>query len=365
MTKSVLVHFATDRNYVGGLDIFGADFFDKDHPEKYFTGSVQVYQTGIAWSLDYGSLVYHPPAAVAAAASEKQPSGPLVVFAREQAAIEARRTVTSSKAASYGLIFLHGFNTKFVKAIEESAQIAASYNADSVFCFSWPSIGAGVSAGSYNSDHASATKAAPAIADALLGLLVHLNSLKAAERPTLNIVAHSMGNHALSGAVQIIHQNQPAQIQKDLFDGALLMAADEAQDALSKADLLAPLVTLAKRVTSYYSGHDLVLALSQLYNGRTPLGLVKPTGLASLDAKVTAVDCSDVASTQDESGHSEYGHGYFRGSVWVINDVRQVLANTAPVSINGRLPDMVDPADGHAWWIPYDTGAGRLPEGRN
>jgi esterase/lipase superfamily enzyme len=135
------------------------------------------------------------------------------------------------------------------------------------------------------------------------------------------------------------------------------MAADEAHDALSKPKLLAPLVRLAKRVTSYYSGRDLVLALSQHVNGRVPLGHVQPAGLASLSRKVTAVDCSDVGSTHDESGKSEYGHGYYRGSAWVLKDVRQVLANKAPDKIAGRLADIVDPADGHAWWIPYDSGA--------
>jgi esterase/lipase superfamily enzyme len=218
-------------------------------------------------------------------------------------------------------------------------------------------VSAFVSGPSYNADRDAAARSAPAIADAFLGLLAFLNGLKSSQRPALNIVAHSMGNYALSGAIQIIGQKHPKQIQKDLFDGAILMAADEAQDALAKAKLLAPLVKLARRVTSYYSGRDLVLALSQLYNGRTPLGLVRPKGLSSLDKKVTAVDCSDVGSTQDENGKTEHGHGYFRGSPWVLDDVRQVLANIAPGSIAGRMPDMVDPAGGRAWWIPYDSGA--------
>jgi esterase/lipase superfamily enzyme len=280
-TSPVLVRFATNRNYVGGLVIFDSGFYDKNHPEKYVTGSVSVYQTGFGWKLDYGSLVVDPPTAAAKAASAKKSSNGLVAFAEEQAVGQAKKTSKSSASVSYGLIFLHGFNTAFVRAIEEAAQIASAYNAASVFCFSWPSIGKGVSPASYDADRTAARKSAPAIADAFLNLLTFLNSLKSSQRPTLNIVAHSMGNYALSGAIQIIDQKHPEQIQKDLFDGAILMAADEAQDALSKANLLAPLVRLAKRVTSYYSGRDLVLALSQLYNGRTSLGLVMPKGLAS------------------------------------------------------------------------------------
>jgi esterase/lipase superfamily enzyme len=360
VTKSVLVRFATNRRQVGGLVVFDEKFRDKNHPEKYCTGSVTVYQTGVRWNLDYGSLQIDPPSTAKAALTAKASGNDIVAFAQEQS--EARKQVKSGAAPQdlgYGIFFLHGFNTSFVRAVEVSAQIAANYNATGVFVFSWPSIGKGVSDSAYDADRVAAAKSAPAIADSLLRLLTFLNQLKASKRPALNIVAHSMGNFALSGAVQIVAKEDPKQIQKDLFEGALLMAADEAQDALSKANSLAPLVKLARRVTSYYSGRDLVLALSQAYNGRVPLGLVKPKGLSSLDKKVTAIDCSDVASTQDENGKTEYGHGYFRGSPWVLNDVRQVLANIAPDKIAGRLKDMTDPAGGRAWWIPYDTGAGR------
>lgn len=356
MVKSVLVRFSTNRNQVGGDDIFGSGFRDPSHLEKYYTGSGTVYQLGTAWHLDHRSVVIDPPAAAADATVSRND---IVAYAREQMSRAGRRGAQNARAADFGQIFIHGFNTKFTRAVEVAAQISASYHpgSDSTFLFSWPSAGAGVSLDSYKNDRTAAERSDKAIAAVLLSLISFLNSLNASERPPLNIVTHSMGNHALSGAIQVIAQSDPGQIKKDLFEGSVLMAADENQDALSDARRLAPLVTLAKRVTSYYSGHDLVLALSQLVNGRVPLGLVKPAGLASLDKRVTAVDCSDVASTVDESGKTEYGHGYFRGSPWVINDVRQVLLNMAPGDIAGRLPDMVDPADGHAWWIPYDSGA--------
>jgi esterase/lipase superfamily enzyme len=351
MTKSVLVRFSTNRNQVGGDLIFDSDFYDKNHREKYYTGSAMVYQMGNAWILDRNSVEIEQPKKSDATKS----SNDIVAFANEQMNFAKKRR--GAKEPNYGVVFLHGFNTSFVRAIEEAAQIGATYSANSMFCFSWPSIGKGVSRKSYLADQKSAELSAPAIANAFLSLLSFLNSLERPELPPINIVAHSMGNHALSGAIQIISQKHPAQIQKDLFEGVLLMAADEAQDALSDAGLLGPLAKLAKRVTSYYSGRDLVLTLSQIVNGRVPLGLTKPTRLASLDGKVTAVDCSDVGSTQDENGKTEYGHGYFRGSPWVLNDVRQLLANIAPKDIKGRLKDIVDDEGGHAWWLPYDSGA--------
>jgi esterase/lipase superfamily enzyme len=359
--KTIKIYFATNRSPLGSGDpaIFGEDFRD-GKPERYVTGSIDVIEThpgkpDSAWSPDLSSLRLDPPkeasrkkgfAAVANAEND------LVAFARDR----LPGSKSAKEAGDYGLILLPGFASTFVDALQRAAQIADSYRSQELFCFSWPANGR-ANLKDYKLDQVDARKSAAAIADALLGLFEFLVSLKKAPKPVLNIVAHSMGTYALSYAIQIIRDRAADKIKSDLFAGALLMAADEVDNGLSKADALAPLVRLSKRVACYHAGGDLALTVSQKVNGTVRLGLMGPKSLASLSTKVTAIDCSDVARTLDDRGKSHFNHQYYRLSPQVLNDVRQVLAEVRPDLIEGRLEHLSNPANGKGWWIPFDSGA--------
>jgi esterase/lipase superfamily enzyme len=206
----------------------------------------------------------------------------------------------------------------------------------------------------YKTDRIAAFKSAQAIADSLRKLFAFLAALLKANLPVLHIVAHSMGNYALRNAVQLI---PPTERNKTLFESAFLMAADENDDSLSKATEFKPLIKLAKKVAVYKNGGDIALAASQVINQHSRLGLWGPRNLRTLPATVTSVDCSDVGSTQGDNGESHFGHQYYRLSHWVIKDVKQVLAGVRPDHIEGRLPAIPANEGGHAWWIPYDSGA--------
>lgn len=94
-------------------------------------------------------------------------------------------------------------------------------------------------------------------------------------------------------------------------------------------------------------------------NGRPPLGLWGPRDLGSLPKSTTAVDCSDVAATQGDDGESHFSHQYYRLSPRVIPDVVQVLNETPPDKIIGRLRHPKGSFGGRAWWIPFDENAGQ------
>jgi esterase/lipase superfamily enzyme len=360
MPKIIKVFFATNRNPVNNPTvIFGQDFRD-NNPRRYVTGSINMVENhpgkpDSAWEPELGSLQLDPPKEATKKKAVGQVAGvqnDLVAFASER----MPDAISVNTSADYGLILLPGFASTFINALQRAAQVADEYRSTGIFCFSWPANGR-VNLKDYKADQVDAKKSAAAIADALLDLFRFLVSLKKAPKPILNIVAHSMGNYALSHAIQIVRDREPDKIKTDLFTGALLMAADEVDNGLSKADTLAPLVKLSRRVACYYAGGDGALTMSQLVNGNVRLGMVGPRNLINLSDKITSIDCSDVATTVDDKGGSHFRHQYYRLSPHVLRDVRQVLAEVPADQIEGRLAHISNPADGKGWWIPFDPNA--------
>lgn len=350
MPDTIRVRFATNRNPVSGPELFGPKFRD-NNPKRYVTGSINVIRLSNlpdrGWVPDPNSLQADPPIDAAIYQPDMHSRNDIVSFARDRVAAE----LTTVGNPSYGLVLLPGFDSTFLDSMSRAAQVMDNYKAADVFCFSWPSQGK-VDIPSYKADRDAAAKSANAIADSLRKLFAVLAATKS-NLPILHIVAHSMGNYALRNAIQLIPAKERS---KTLFESAFLMAADEDYDALSKANELKPLVTLAKKVPVYKNGGDLALSLSNVINGVPRLGTWGPRDLSKLPKTVTSVDCSDVGRTQGDNGETHYGHQYYRLSPWVIKDVLQVLAGIGPDKIDGRLPAIPDEG-GHAWWIPYDSGA--------
>jgi pimeloyl-ACP methyl ester carboxylesterase len=120
------------------------------------------------------------------------------------------------------LLFVHGYNVTFADAIYEAAQIAYDANfPGSVLAFSWPSAGALLK---YDEDRESAEFAAPDLGQILQMLSAEIGDKK------VYIVAHSMGNQVLVGALQ-----QAALSKTDLTINELVMAApDVDKDVFSR-----------------------------------------------------------------------------------------------------------------------------------
>jgi esterase/lipase superfamily enzyme len=349
MADTVHVRFATNRDPVDDGRLFGSNYRDGD-PKRYVTGSIDVKRLSslpdTGWQTDDGTLRVDPPINAAVLGQPAaHANDDIVSFARDRAA-------AADGARKYGVILLPGFDSTFKDSMSRAAQIADAYRAAEVFCFSWPSQGK-LDLPGYSADRDAALKSANAIADSLRKLFTFVAGMQEPP-PPLHVVAHSMGNYALRNAIQII---PPADRARTMFEGAFLMAADEDDDALSKANELGPLITLAKKVTVYRNSGDYALAVSQEIHHYARLGAWGPRNLETLPKTVTSIDCSDVGSTQGDHGETHFGHQYYRLSPWVITDVRQVLKGISPDQIEGRLRGPGDDKGGRAWWIPYDSGA--------
>jgi esterase/lipase superfamily enzyme len=331
--KIIQVHFATNRNETGDKNHpFGSDFRNAPDGSLYVTGTINVYRRSGSrrpnWEPHLDSLVLDPPTAAAS-------SIPQAVAAAPSTSDAMTAFIEDRGAPKEKLVFLPGFAHSFCSAMSNSAQIASTYGAK-VFCFSWPSQGKfGLE---YFIDQISALRSGPAIAHYLSRLFSKLLSMAKSTRPNLNIVCHSMGNRALSAAIQIISVSAPKLLSTNYFEYALLMAADEDNDALDKREKLKRILTLATNIDVYTNENDFAMFLSLLANGQSPLGWFGPADFGKLPKKVISIDCTEVGDTYENDGSTNWGHQYFRNSEPVTGDAHQVLLGITADKVVPRNP---------------------------
>jgi esterase/lipase superfamily enzyme len=193
------------------------------------------------------------------------------------------------------LVFVHGFNVKFLDAMFRTAQIAADLNFPGVaIAFSWPSKGV-LSPLGYTRDEEQVRWTLPDMEEFLELVAVQSGAT------TIHLVAHSMGNRALTDALAHARAGV-AQGAAALFNEVILTAPDI--DADTFARYVAPAIfPAAKRITLYASSNDVALKFSKSVHGYPRAGesgdhIVLLDGIDTVD--VSSVDTSFV-------GHSYYG----------------------------------------------------------
>ena len=174
------------------------------------------------------------------------------------------------------LIFIHGFDNTFSDALTRAAfnreWLAASGVAaadTTVIAFSWPSKGEIIEFPVLDSDYRFDQNMARNSALHLMTFFANLEPILRAARNKGRraiLLAHSMGNLALQGAVEnwFLHGNGDAV----MFDDAILAAGDCSYDSFDEPNLarLSGLVRLAARAAIYYSHVDHVLQFSMVVN---------------------------------------------------------------------------------------------------
>ena len=231
------------------------------------------------------------------------------------------------------LIFIHGFANSYADAMTRAAfnkQWFAGAGADStIIAFSWPSTGRVLQfpmlSGPYFADQAMASQSAAH----LCGFLATLQPTIAAARASgvrVNLLAHSMGNWALAGAVQ--HWFSAGRGAAPLFDTAFLAAGDEVYDSFGfpAPGHLSRLNLLAKKVAIYYSIADDVLETSFALNNTQRLGQLGPQNRNDTTlfpaSCYTMVDCSGFADYARDFASS---HQYYRRSPGVRDAIARLM----------------------------------------
>lgn len=207
-------------------------------------------------------------------------------------------------------VFVHGFNVQFEDAARRTAQIHhdLQFEGAPIF-FSWPANNKSLL--TYPADETTITWSTPHLKQFLLEVVQQSGA------QSVNLIAHSMGNRALTEALKEIELEFRGQSR--LFNHVVLAAPDiDAGDFLQIADKMQ---LTANHVTLYASSRDDALRVSQLLHrgpraGDSGRGLVVVPGIDTID--VTAIDTSP------------WGHIYYGASDPVLQDLQMLFHHSHP-----------------------------------
>ena len=330
------IYFATNRNMQGRLTQprFGGRTH-KDGPEFYRVGTAAVQK--VSNDLDDGYEI-RDVKVKSEGVTNPNNRGSDELFA------EMRQDIREQ--ACDVLVYIHGFANSFENSISRAAQLHELYEIHHqdkfkhpvVFAFSWPSNGETFPPWEYFSDRDDAEASGTAMARAVLRFFDYLQRTDDSCTQRIHLVAHSMGNWALRYAVQKLKLHTKGGALEPLFDNALLMAADEDDDALEKEYKLKPLLELARRVHVYHSNDDKALVISDTTKFNPDrLGYGGPRSFSGMSTRVVAIDCEAV----DDTEFFHVNHQYYRRRPEVIADVKQVLTGIRSNNVIGR--EVIEP----------------------
>jgi esterase/lipase superfamily enzyme len=263
------------------------------------------------------------------------------------------------------LFYMHGFANSFGSAIERAAQITEFYGNHvplAPFAFSWPSDGmvidmqklaalVGAAISQYRSDQTDAIASGGALSRLLREInRARLRAKKRKRLPRMVLLAHSMGNLALSAGLAVMRNGLLTNQMADTFDHAVLVAADVPHTMLNPDEPLSEIALLAHGVTVVTSRDSTLSIASRIANeGSRRLGHFGPTALSLLPKNVKVVDYFlGLQAPQSKPqlftvGGTEWDiveHQYYRNDQKARVDLGEVLAGREPM---GRV--VLDPAD--------------------
>ena len=216
------------------------------------------------------------------------------------------------------LVFIHGYNVSFESALLRTAQLAVDLPFEGVpVCYSWPSQ---ATLTGYPIDANNADWTATHLTDFLLDLATKTGA------DSINVIAHSMGNRAMTAAIRQISQ-QHATEGSPLFDRIVLAAPDIDADYFRR-DAAPALVEVSRHVTLYASSDDQALIASRKVNGYPRAGdsgefIVVAPGIETIDVSGTDL--------------SLLGHSYYGDNETMLRDLYDVVRGRLPASQRSLL----------------------------
>jgi esterase/lipase superfamily enzyme len=211
-----------------------------------------------------------------------------------------QRIIDSTRNDAF--IFVHCYNVTFPEAARRTAQMAYDLGfAGAPVFYSWPSAGRLLG---YFVDGANIEWAQPR----LRGFLGDFLSRTDADR--IYLIAHSMGNRALTNAVTSLLRDRPELGSR--IKEIILVAPDI--DAETFKEQIAPAMTSAGRpITLYTSSVDVPLSISHHWLHGYPRAGHSRDGIIIMPP-IETVDASDVDTSWS-------GHSYYAGERSVLSDI--------------------------------------------
>jgi esterase/lipase superfamily enzyme len=214
--------------------------------------------------------------------------------------------------ARAAMLFIHGYNVSFEDAIFRTAQLAVDLKfpgAPIAFC--WPSYADPVK---YTFDEQNAEVSIPALREVLDDLATRSGAKR------IHIIAHSMGNRVLAGALR--NMDPAAQTRNKRVFRELVLAAPDIDSRVFQSQVLPHIVRNTQHCTLYASSRDRALLMSRCFHNYQRLGETQPelvvaNGLDTIDASL--VDTSLL------------GHSY-------IGDVQSIVSDLHDLVVSGKRP---------------------------
>ena len=320
--KVVRVHFATDRNLTGS----------EKPAEMFGTNRATVSYGTCSVSIPGKHKIGELESPILRLKLLEDPSKDVVLLdAVVQTKDKFFSDLSARISASGGrnaFLFVHGYNVTFRDAARRTAQISHDLQFDGAPVFySWPSRGAkaAVTVDEQNIEWAQAN---------IKGFLNDFFGRSDADNVFL--IAHSMGNRALTRAVASLLAEKPS-IRQRLKQ--VILAAPDIDAEVFRRDIAPALTASNTPVTLYASSDDIALEASKkLYGypraGDSGQGLVVIPGIETIDA--TGTDTSLL------------GHSYYANSRSVLNDISDLIRNGLRAERRSGLHG-IDTPSGRYW----------------
>jgi esterase/lipase superfamily enzyme len=224
--------------------------------------------------------------------------------------LEALKARVESSPEKEAFVFVHGYNVTFEAAAQRTAQMAydLKFPGAPIF-YSWPSQGKLLD---YTVDETNVAWTVPHLKEFLV------NIAQRSGARSVHLIAHSMGNRALTSALQTLSYEM-----KDtppLFREVILTAPDIDADVFRR-DIAPAIVKTAHRVTLYASSNDEALVMSKKVHGYPRAG-----DSGSQLVIVPGIDTIDVSSVDT----SLLGHSYYGSNGTVLADLLDLLHESKP-----------------------------------
>ncbi|WP_088651745.1 alpha/beta hydrolase [Marinibacterium profundimaris] len=331
---SIDVYYATDRALTGDSDparVYGGGRGELDLGVAIVTVPMQhtpgMVESASIWRLEF----------------RENPSRHVIlqsVTRLEDAAFYDRLSSEFDADTSEAFVFVHGYNVTFDQAAKRAAQMAYDMHYPAVpILYSWPSRGSTLA---YVADSAVVRLSGRRLAEFLDTL---------AERSgagTIHIVAHSMGNRALTDALEILALRRGVQEGDAPVFGQVLFAAPDV-DAGLFARMVQTIRPIAQRLTLYASEQDWALVSSRKLHGNAPR--------AGQGGEVTLVDANLDSIDMSELGEDMLAHSYFADQSSALADIVALFWRDAPPEKRcGLEPRQTGAADAPVTWR-YQAGA--------
>jgi len=230
-------------------------------------------------------------------------------------------------------VFIHGYNVRFDQAARRAAQIAYDMNYVGVpILYSWPSWGSTVG---YVADTAVVRLSGRRLSRFLEDLVARSGA------ETIHLVAHSMGNRALTDALELMSLRLQLDASSAPVFGQVLFAAPDVDAGLFR-EMLPTIRPIAKRLTLYASEEDWALSASRKLHGDAPR--------AGLGGEYTLTNPAIDSVDMSELGEDMLAHSYFADDSSALADMMTLFwQNTDPAGRCGLVMQDPDKGDAPVW----------------